>query len=245
MNTTVPSSIGGTNVAMAWPNMWLSGNRFRKRIGKNGLPYVLYFRTSRSTGMMLARTLRCVRTTPLGSAVAPEVKMISTVSSRVTGTGRKAAASSARKSMSENFQVADSAGLHAFAEATAGLAIARWSLRATGRQASELHVITDQQQLRVDDACDGAEKFVRRAVVDRHRDRSVQQTSPQRDDPLRAVFAPEDNFVAFHDARALQARGKASRGGGGFCVRIRTCAISVVVDEKFTATSGDIVEEIE
>ena len=86
---------------------------------------------------------------------------------------------------------------------------------------------------------------MRRAVIDWHRNGSVQQTSPQRDNPLRAVFAPEDNFVAFHEARALQARGKASRGGGSFCVRIRTCAIPVVVDEKFSASSGDIAEEIE
>ena len=31
--TTVPDSIGGTNVAIDWPNMWLSGSRFRNRIG--------------------------------------------------------------------------------------------------------------------------------------------------------------------------------------------------------------------
>ena len=36
MKTTSPDSIGGTNVAIAWPNMWLSGSRFRKRIGMNG-----------------------------------------------------------------------------------------------------------------------------------------------------------------------------------------------------------------
>ena len=59
-------------------------------MGKNGRPYFLYFRTSFSTGTMLARTLRWVRTTPFGSAVAPEVKMISTMSSRVTATGLKA-----------------------------------------------------------------------------------------------------------------------------------------------------------
>ena len=52
---------------------------------------------------MLARTLRWVRTTPFGSAVAPEVKMISTMSSRVTATGVKADGSSARKSMSDSF----------------------------------------------------------------------------------------------------------------------------------------------
>ena len=34
MKTTVPGSIGGMNVAIDWPNMWLSGSRFRKRIGQ-------------------------------------------------------------------------------------------------------------------------------------------------------------------------------------------------------------------
>ena len=36
MKTTTPGSIGGMNVAIAWPNMWLSGSRFRNRSGKNG-----------------------------------------------------------------------------------------------------------------------------------------------------------------------------------------------------------------
>jgi hypothetical protein len=36
MNVTSPASIGGTKVAIACPNMWLSGNRFRKRMGANG-----------------------------------------------------------------------------------------------------------------------------------------------------------------------------------------------------------------
>ncbi len=81
MNTTTPGSIGGTNVAIACPNMWLSGRRFRNRIGRNGLAYFLYFAISRSIGTMFARMLRCVMTTPLGSAVAPDVKMISAVSS--------------------------------------------------------------------------------------------------------------------------------------------------------------------
>ena len=46
------------------------------------MPHLRYFRTSRSTGTMFASTLRCVMTTPLGSAVAPDVKMISATSSR-------------------------------------------------------------------------------------------------------------------------------------------------------------------
>ena len=72
------------NVAIDWPNMWLNGNRLRNRMGENGRAYFRYFTISRSTGTMLARTFRCVMTTPFGSAVAPEVKMISAVSSRVT-----------------------------------------------------------------------------------------------------------------------------------------------------------------
>ncbi len=79
MNTTRPDSIGGTNVPIAWPNMWLSGRRFRNRMGRNGRVYFLYFAISRSIGTMFARMFLCVRTTPLGSAVAPEVKMISAV----------------------------------------------------------------------------------------------------------------------------------------------------------------------
>ena len=43
--------------------------------------YFLYFIISRSMGMMFARMFRCVMTTPFGSAVAPDVKMISAVSS--------------------------------------------------------------------------------------------------------------------------------------------------------------------
>ena len=42
-----------------------------------------YLAISRSIGTMLARMFRCVSTTPFGSAVAPEVKMISAMSSAV------------------------------------------------------------------------------------------------------------------------------------------------------------------
>ena len=81
MKTVTPASIGGTKVAIAWPNRWLSGSRFRNRSGKKGRPYRTYFRTSRSTGTMFASRLACVISTPFGSAVAPEVKMISARSS--------------------------------------------------------------------------------------------------------------------------------------------------------------------
>ena len=96
-NTVVPGSIGGMNVAIAWPNMWLSGSRLRKRSGKNTFPYFRYLCTSCSIGTVFARMLRCVSTTPFGSAVAPEVKMISAVSAAATCTAGMGA--SARQSM--------------------------------------------------------------------------------------------------------------------------------------------------
>ena len=49
--------------------------------------HLRYLRTSRSTGTMFARMLRWVMTTPFGSAVAPDVKMISATSSRPMVTG--------------------------------------------------------------------------------------------------------------------------------------------------------------
>jgi hypothetical protein len=85
---------------------------------------------------------------------------------------------------------------------------------------------------------------MRRAIVDRDGDRTAEETSPKRDDPFGAVLTPEDNFVAFAEARTLQARGKSVRGPGSFCVRIRTRPISIVVHEKVAAAGGDIVKEI-
>ena len=111
MKITVPGSIGGMKVAIACPNMWLRGRRFRNLNGKNGLPHFRYLRISCSTGTMFARMFRWVMTTPLGSAVAPDVKMISATSSRAIGTsGRSDAAASARQSNSCSFHTGTSLG---------------------------------------------------------------------------------------------------------------------------------------
>src|SRR3954469_17266558 len=89
--TVTPGSIGGMKVAIACPNIWLRGSRLRKRIGLKGAVYFLYLAISRSIGTMFARMLRWVMRTPLGSAVAPDVKMISALVSAVTsGRGGRA-----------------------------------------------------------------------------------------------------------------------------------------------------------
>ena len=117
--------------------------------------------TSRSTGTMFASTLRCVMTTPLGSAVAPDVKMISATSSRVDRA--PAAARRRRQSSSCSRQT--------------GAPVGRRHRR---------HVLADEHQpapstMRLT----RAEKVGRRAVVDRHDDDAAEQAAPERDDPLR------------------------------------------------------------
>ena len=147
------------------------------------MPHFRYFSTSRSTGTMFASTLRCVMTTPLGSAVAPDVKMISAMSSRAIATSGARGAPSPLQSSSCSFQTGASIGV-----------------------GERRHVLADQHQLRRDDAADAREKIGRRAVVDRHDDDAAQQAAPERDDPFRAVLAPEDDLVAFAQPERVQAR---------------------------------------
>ena len=120
--------------------------------------------------------------------------------------------------------------------------------RPLGRRArvGELHVIADQQQAsrrRCGDACErnSATRDNRLAP------RSIRSSRhPQSAMIHSGRFSLQNTTLSpLHEARALQARGKATRGGGGLCVRISTRAIPVVVDEEFSATSGDIAEEIE
>src|SRR2546422_7939718 len=67
---------------MNCPKTWLRGTRFRKRMGWKKRSYFRYFLISVSSGSRLARILPCVITTPRGSAVVPEGKIISSVELR-------------------------------------------------------------------------------------------------------------------------------------------------------------------
>ena len=81
MKTATPGMSGRMNIVSAWPNMWLSGIRLRKRSGNTGRNHLAYFETICSGETMLARMFPCVIRTPFGSPVAPEVNTISTTSS--------------------------------------------------------------------------------------------------------------------------------------------------------------------
>ena len=226
MKTTTPPSIGGTKVAMAWPNMWLSGRRLRNRIGENGRLHLRYFSTSRSTGTMLARTLRWVMTTPLGSAVAPDVKMISATSSRTTATGGGAGRLRAGP-------------LHLVKQPD------RRRVRRR-RRGQRRHVLADEHELGRHDAADAKEEVGGRPVVDRHDDDAAEQAAPERRDPLRAVLAPEDDGVALAESGLVDARGEGARHEGNCPVRVGPAPEPVVVHAgSHRESTREVLEKIE
>ena len=75
--TTVAPKSGGMKIPRNCPKTWLSGNRLRKRSGCTRCSYFRYLAISIASGARFPATLAWVSTTPLGSAVVPEVKTIS------------------------------------------------------------------------------------------------------------------------------------------------------------------------
>ena len=165
--------------------------------------------------------------TPFGSAVAPEVKMISATSSRLIGTARR----SGRRVRLSRLRASRS---------RAAATPARRPCPRTGGTSWPI-----EHQLRRDDAADAREKVGRRAVVDRHDDDAVEQAAPERDDPLGPVLAEEDDLVALAQAGGVQARGEPARRAADLVVAERAAAEPIVVHEEVAAGRGEIVEEVD
>ena len=148
--------------------------------------YLKYLPISRSSGSRLARMLPWEMTTPRGSAVVPEVKTISTMSSRVrgggvTGCGHELRSTSSRSVPDRSMRSAGMSGsrglpTHSFASTCSATRCAK----------------------------------VRRSdLVDGHDDRAPQQTSEESGHPLGAVLAPEQYLVAIGRYRGFQLARKA------------------------------------
>jgi hypothetical protein len=155
-------------------------------------------------------------TTPLGSAVAPDVKMISATSWRAIAT---AGGFPSRHLV----QLPD---------------------RRVDRRADRRHVLADRDQLRLDDAADAREKIGRGAIVDRHDDDADEQAAPERDDPFGTVLAPDDNFVAFAQAELVQPRREAARRASDFAIRVTAAPEPIVVDQEVAARVREIAEKV-
>jgi hypothetical protein len=59
-----------------------------------------------------------------------------------------------------------------------------------------VHVVADEDDARSNLAVHSLDEVDGRAIVDRNDDDAREQATPVADDPLRAVLAPEDDFVA-------------------------------------------------
>ena len=109
--------------------------------------------------------------------------------------------------------------------------------------------LANQDRLRVDDAGDLQQEIGRRPVIDRNEHDPFEQRAPERGDPFRAVLAPDGDRLAGSDALVTQPPGKAARRRGKIPVSPRPRAVAVVVGEKLRVlrggVGGDIGEEIE
>lgn len=114
-----------------------------------------------------------------------------------------------------------------------------------GVHARRRHILSDEDQPGGDDPDHAREKIGRRPIVNGHGDHPAEEASPERDDPLRTVFAPEDHFVAFREPELREARSERARGLSDVRVGVPPGAESVVVNEKFAASAGEIIEEVD
>ena len=180
--------------------------------------------TSRSTGTMLASTLRWRMTTPLGSAVAPDVKMICVMSSRVD---RRRPASARRPS---------SRGRRAARRGRRGRRHLR--VASTSSPTSTItRASTMPRTLR--------DELGRRAVVDRDDDRRRRAGSPSSRRSTRGGSRPRRRPCRLSLHRARQPRRKAARRAGDIRVGVPPHAVAVVVDEELAAALFQRPEEVD
>ena len=178
---------------------------------------------------------RCVMTTPFGSAVAPDVKMISTTVSRVGVNG----ASDAVVAAPEPGRAA----------ARRGDALdARQPPHGHGvrdRPGRQVDLVADEHDPGLDDARDLAQEVGRGPVVDRHDDGAAQHRPPEGDNPLRAVLAPDHDLVVVADAVCRQCSGKRLSGGRHLGIGPGSDTKPVVVNEKRASCAAEVGEEVE
>ena len=173
-------------------------------------------------------------TTPFGSAVAPEVKMISTMSLAVAESVALARVGSVAELPS-----LVRARVPQLAEAPARDARVQRAVRQLD------FVADDDQRAPRRSSRTFAEELGRGAVVDRHDDDAAQQAAPERDDPFGAVLAPEDHLVVLARPSGVESRRDVFVPPRGPRVCPAPRAEPIVVDEEGAGVGGEIGEEIE
>jgi hypothetical protein len=96
-----------------------------------------------------------------------------------------------------------------------------------------MNFVSDKNHSGIDDLVNAAQKSERRAVVNRHNDHTCEDAAPKRDDPLRAVFGPDDDLVTFMNVVFGKSRGEMPCGEAHLRICVLPSAISVIVLKEF------------
>ena len=223
MNTHVPGSIGGMNVARACPNMLAQGQQVEEAQGPEGtrvaaVPEHLaldrddvgeHVPVGDDDALGLGRGAG--REHDLGGVAG---------GGGVGGGGRRAGVRRGRA------QVGEAPGLDAV-------------------EPGRGHVVADEQEPGVDAPGDALEERRRGPVVDGHHHRAPQQAPPEADDPLRAVLAPEQHRVPGPDARPGEAGREGRRRPPHLVVAVPPHPVAVVVDQELGVPAHAFVEVVE
>ena len=198
-----------------------SGSRFRNRIGENGrrvFPVLQHLAFDRDdVGQHVAvRDDDALWARP----VAPDVKMISAVSSRGRRwPWRSEWSCQSRSSSGQTFR---------------SRVATRWR-----------HVLADEHHARLDDRGDSREKIGRRTVVDGHCDDALEQAAPQRRNPFRTVLGPDHTASPLRRPALCRRAARARWRPGRRPVGVLPPTVAVVVCQEDTAGFGKVVEEVE
>ncbi len=107
------------------------------------------------------------------------------------------------------------------------------------------HIVADQRDARAHDAANPPRELGRRPEVDGDDDDAREDAAPERGDPFGPVLGPEEDRVAFAEARFVQTAGETAGGGGHLAVLIAARSEPVVVDEELAGLRGQVLEEVD
>ena len=105
------------------------------------------------------------------------------------------------------------------------------------------HIIAEEQRAGFDNTGDARHECGRGAEVDGNGDHALEQASPENHDPFRAVFAPEDNALAFRNTESAEAEGEPGGcASDGIVAEMARSPAPLVPQKPGAIATPDIVE---
>ena len=194
MKTTTPGSIGGMNVAIACPNIWLNGSKFRNRSGKKGravFPVLHYFALDRNdVGQNVA--MRDDDPLRVGGGAGREDNLGQVISRHVA---RLLARGLCRPRTSIPGPERSRRRFHEFRQPPDQDS---WVER------GKPYLIADDDRTGVDNTHHPLDEIRRGSVVERNDHHTFEHTAPKSHHPFGTVLSPEQDRVILAQARGAE-----------------------------------------